>query len=275
MATRFSFSRGGRYAGFAKRARGFVNRAATLPGFQILAVAGAAATAVMIVVGGFGTGQMPLGMRIGFWVVLMTWNIGKWQLWFALLIKRQSDWPRVSAIGALVLNVPLPFEIAATLALFGVSTAPQASRTWIEALAISGTLFAVMVVLGRQRKPAPTAQTEPPTIRPGGLLSRAGILDPFMLEAIEAEDHFCRLHLASGRSVLVHHRFGDALAEVAAFDGTQIHRGAWVATQGVCGAVRAGRHWQIVLAGGAQLPVSTRFVALARERGWLRPPLSR
>ncbi len=273
MATAFRSSRAARNARFANRARGFVKRALALPGFPILPVSGAAATVILIVVGAFGTGQMPLPMRIGFWAVLMAWNTAKWQLWFALLIRRPQDWPRVSAIGAIVINLPLPLEISAALALFGIAATPQLSRTWVEALAISGALFAVMAVLGLRRvtDPEPAGSAN---IQPGGLLARAGVLTPAILEGVEAEDHYCRLHLAGGRSVLVHHRFGDALTEIATFDGAQLHRGAWAAAHGVRGAVRDGRRWRIVLAGGAQLPVSARFAATARARGWLHPPFS-
>ncbi len=46
-------------------------------------------------------GEMPLGIRIAFWAVLLGWNVLKWQIWgFALLVRRPRDWPRTAAIGA-------------------------------------------------------------------------------------------------------------------------------------------------------------------------------
>lgn len=264
-------------AGFAKRARNFANRVAALPGFPILPIAGFAAAMLMIIVGAFGTGQMPLAMRAGFWGVLLGWNILKWQLWFALLVRRPTDWPRASAIGAVVLNLPLPFEIALSLRLFGIVDTPGLAQTWTKALAISMVVFLVLIIAGirRRAEPVPTptptaAAAAPPVIAPDGLLARAGITDPTALQAIEAEDHYCRLHLAGGRSQLVLHRFGDALKEVANLDGAQVHRGAWVSARDVAGAERHGRRWLLVLADGARIPVSARFTKIARTRGWLR-----
>jgi hypothetical protein len=261
-----------RNASFAKRARNFANRALALPGFPMLPVTGLAAAILMVIVGAFGTGQMPLPMRIGFWGVLLGWNMVKWQLWFALLVRRPSDWPRAAASGALLLNLPLPLEIELSLSLFGVSYRPTPAKTWAEALAISVAVFLVLIIAGLRRRSAqPTVPiTTPFTVAPDGLLDRAGLADPATLQAIEAEDHYCRLHLAGGRSVLVLHRFGDALAEVAGFDGAQVHRGAWVAAGGVAGAKRDGRRWLLVLADGAEIPVSARFAGAARARGWLR-----
>lgn len=258
--------------GFAKRARNFANRVAALPGFPILPIAGFAAAMLMIIVGAFGTGQMPLAMRAGFWGVLLGWNILKWQIWFALLVHRPTDWPRASAIGALVLNLPLPFEIALSLRLFGIVDTPGLAQTWVQALAISMVVFLVLIIAGirRRAEPVPTPAAAPPVIAPDGLLARAGITDPAALQAIEAEDHYCRLHLAGGRSLLVLHRFGDALKEVANLDGAQVHRGAWVSARDVAGAERDGRRWLLLLADGARIPVSARFTKIVRARGWLR-----
>ena len=256
--------------GFVKRARNFANRVAALPGFPILPIAGFAAAMLMIIVGAFGTGQMPLAIRAGFWGVLLGWNILKWQIWFALLVRRPTDWPRASAIGAVVLNLPLPFEIALSLRLFGIVSAPRAAQTWAEALAISMVVFLVLIIAGIRRRAEPVPAAAPPVIAPDGLLARAGITDTTTLQAIEAEDHYCRLHLAGGRSLLVLHRFGDALKEVANLDGAQVHRGAWVSARNVTGAERDGRRWLLVLADGARIPVSARFTKIARARGWLR-----
>jgi len=260
-------------AGFAKRARNFANRVAALPGFPILPIACFAAAMLMIIVGAFGTGQMPLAMRAGFWGVLLGWNFLKWQIWFALLVRRPTDWPRASAIGAVVLNLPLPFEIALSLRLFGIVDLPGLAQTWAEALAISMVVFLVLIIAGirRRAEPAPTpAAAAPPLVAPDGLLARAGLTDPTTLQAIEAEDHYCRLHLAGGRSLLVLHRFGDAIREVADLDGAQVHRGAWVSAKGVAGAERDGRRWLLILADGARIPVSASFTKIVRARGWLR-----
>lgn len=255
---------------FANAVRGFVKRALALPGMPYLGVVSVAAALVAPLVAAFGTGAIDPLPRLAFWIVLMAINYAKWQLWFAVTIRRAADWRWSPAVAAVLLNLALPVEIALCLSLVGVETDVAMGATLARALAISGVIFLVIVTF--PRKPSATAATpalDAPTLPP--LLMRAGIRHAAELRAIEAEDHYCRLHLAGGRSVLVHHRFGDALSQVAALDGGQVHRGAWVAASAVQGAVRDGRRWRLVLDHELSLPVSNRFVPAVRARGWLRP----
>jgi hypothetical protein len=144
--------------------------------------------------------------------------------------------------------------------------AAMPAEVWTRALAISLGIFTVCAtvawVLLRR---APKASVPPA----GGLLARARVV-PEALAAIEAEDHYCRVHRRDGQSALLHYRFGDALREVAGIDGAQVHRGAWVAAHAVAGARREGRRWRLLLADGTSLPVSATHAAEARRRGWLR-----
>jgi hypothetical protein len=255
-----------RNRGFAKSARKFVDRVAALPGFAMLTVGGAAAIVLATVTGAFGTIDMPLAQRLGFWSVLIGWNIAKWLAWFAWTIRRPQDWCRASVIGAVVINLPLPLEIPAVLRLFGIASDIDPARTWIEAAAISATLFAVLFFV-RPNRAAPIA---PAMLADDGILFRAGVRGFGDVQAVTAEDHYCRLHLASGAKPLVLARFADVVAELAGIDGEQLHRGAWVTAAAVDGAIREGRSWRLVLADGTRLPVSASHVAAVRDRGWLR-----
>jgi hypothetical protein len=259
-------------ARFANGARNFVDRVdARLPGFVWLILGAVTAAILMIVVGGLGTWAMPIGMRAAFWTLLMGWNAVKWQAWFALLVRRHRDWWRAVASGALLLNLSLPLEIRIALVLCGSNgVMAPATTIWIEALAISGlSLGVVAVIVGRKAGAGQTASPLP-AIRPDGLLARAGLASPAALLAIVAEDHYCRVHMSGGASVLVHHRFGDALDEVAGLDGLRVHRGAWAADAAVVAAARDGRRWLLELADGQRLKVSAPYVAAARARGWLK-----
>lgn len=258
-------------ARFANGVRNFADRAvARLPGFAWLSLGAIAAAILMIVVGGLGTWAMPIGMRSAFWALLMGWNAIKWQTWFALMVRKHGDWPRASIIGAVLLNLSLPLEIKAALALCGSGGAMAPATTiWSEALAISGVLFVLLALVGR-RLGGTAIAPPPPAIQPGGLLARAGLPSPAGLLAIVAEDHYCRVHLRDGTSALVHHRFRDALEEVAVLDGLRVHRGAWVADAAVSAANREGRRWLLALADGRRIAVSARYVAAVRARGWLR-----
>ena len=91
--------------------------------------------------------------------------------------------------------------------------------------------------------------------------------------SVTAEDHYLRLVLADGRKPLVLFRLSDALPELAAHDGLQVHRSAWVARRHVAGARRDGRRWRLVLAESSEQAVSETFLPAVRAAGWLQTKL--
>ena len=254
--------------GFANRAFAFAKRA---PGFPMLWVGGAGAAAVMIVTGGFGTVLMPLGQRTLFWLLLMGWTMIKWQAWFAVTVRRPRDWMPASLGGALLLSLPLPLEIALAANAVGVPAAtPDPLGTWGRAMAISAIIFVIALLVARTLGVRPFARAVPAAPVIGdGLLDRARIA-PEALAMIEAEDHYCRVRRHGDGGALIHYRFGDAMDEVAALDGVQVHRGAWVAAEAVAGAIRDGRRWRLILKDGTRVAVSATYLPRVRERGWLR-----
>ncbi|MDH7975512.1 LytTR family transcriptional regulator DNA-binding domain-containing protein [Sphingomonas sp. AR_OL41] len=258
-----------RNGAFAKHVRRFADRVRALPGFPTIEIVAAAAAVLLVVVGAFGTGALPLPTRLVFWAMLMGWSTAKWQAWFALTVRHPRGWTRAVLLGAVVLNLPLPLEIGMALRLVGVPAATRAApHMWASALAITAVVFAMLYLARSRSRPVSTVFAASGIV-PGGVLAKAGIVAPAALAAIRAEDHYCRLFLVDGRSRLIHHRFGDALREVAGFDGCQIHRGAWAANAAVVAAERDGRAWRLVLADGTRLAVSARFVSTLRARGWL------
>jgi len=267
LLRRFASQSGKR--GFANRARGFANRAAALPGFPYLWIAMVSGAVVMTVTGAFNTGLMPLPVRAAFWALLSAWALAKWQLWFVVTVRRPADWLRAALLGALLLNLLLPFEIALALAVFGVRVAPGLLETWARAFVISGAVFLLIFFAKRRISSAPAKPASVAFDSP--LLARAGVALESLV-AIEAEDHYCRVRRADGGSALIHYRFGDALAEMAGIEGAQVHRGTWVAAAGVRGAVRDGRRWRLRLADGESISVSASHLAVVRARGWLKPP---
>jgi hypothetical protein len=250
---------------YAKHVARFVNRATRLPGFRPLAIGSLAAIVLTTLVGAFGTGAIPAGPRLLFWTALIGTNAVLWQAWFAWMVRRPSDWLKAGLVGAVLINAPLPFEIAFFLRHCGVEQAADPTTSWVKALAISAVIVGLSVAL-RVRNEHKRSE---PAIRPGGLLAKAGVVAPDDLLALRAEDHYCRAFLAEGRSVLVHHRFADALDEVAQLDGAQVHRSVWVANRGIKAAIRNGRSWRLILPDGTALPVSAKCTAEVRARGWL------
>src|SRR4051794_39297199 len=190
-------------ARFANRVRRFAKPAARLsrlPGFPLLWISSGAAAVIATLTGAFNTDSLAPGQRSLFWLLLLGWNLVKWQTWFAFTVRKPTDWTRASLIGGVLLNLSLPIETFLCLRLVGVRAAIEPGRTWLYALVISVVLFAVIQAAARRiassrREAGPTqAAAEPPS---DGLLARAATA-PDALVAIEAEDHYCRVRRRDG-----------------------------------------------------------------------------
>lgn len=87
------------------------------------------------------------------------------------------------------------------------------------------------------------------------------------LLAIKAEGHYLQVYTDAG-SDLILYRLSDALLELGAEDGAQVHRSWWVAAR----ALAPQRHRdRLVLVNGVEVPVSRSFLVTARQRGWVMP----
>ena len=100
-------------------------------------------------------------------------------------------------------------------------------------------------------------------------LQRAPNLAVDAVLALHAEEHYVRVYTADGAE-LIHYRFGDAVDEMPAELGLQVHRSWWVADSAVSSAKRGARRWQLELGIDTAVPVSDSYVQSVRERGWLK-----
>lgn len=87
------------------------------------------------------------------------------------------------------------------------------------------------------------------------------------LIAIEAEDHYVRVHTDNG-SELVPMRFSDALEELDRAYGYRLHRSWWVAADAIERVRWKRGGGQARLTGGTLVPVSRRFAAALKSAGW-------
>ncbi|MFZ4689267.1 MAG: LytTR family DNA-binding domain-containing protein [Polymorphobacter sp.] len=252
-------------------------------GRTVVAAVGAA-TLVCAIAGPFGTDALPAATRLLFWGTLIGFNAYKWRLWFRfvppLLPPSRAALPLLFVGGALLLNAMLPLEIGWLYAAVGQPIALPWTGLFMTAVVIALAISAVIAVINwpdaaatpQSAALAPTGDASstatgtPPPLPATGLAARVPLAT---LHAIVAEDHYLRLHLADGRQPLLLYRFGDALLEVAALDGTQVHRGAWVAAAAVTGCTRDGRKWRLRLADTTEVPVSDTYLPAVRARGWL------
>jgi hypothetical protein len=238
------------------------------PNTRIFLVATVAATLLCVIAGPFGTGALPVPTRTLVWAVLISFNALKWWLWYRILAPRTPDRPwadfALAAGGAVILNATLPLEIAWVYRAVGIDFAPGWLGMWLLAVLISVVISAVVTAVTWHR---PVAQQLPPPQPPRGLALKA---DLSRLLAVTSEDHYLRLHMEGGEKPLLLYRFGDALADLSALDGLQVHRGAWIAARAVAAAEREGRRWWLRLPDGTRLPVSDRHLPAVRARGWLK-----
>ena len=86
--------------------------------------------------------------------------------------------------------------------------------------------------------------------------------------AVEAEDHYLRLHTSKGQDLILL-RLADAISELEGIEGAQVHRSWWVARDAIVGAERGDGRATLTLKDGSQVPVSRTFARTLREKRWI------
>lgn len=87
------------------------------------------------------------------------------------------------------------------------------------------------------------------------------------LIAIEAEDHYVRVHTDTG-SELVPMRFSEAIEELSRAYGYRLHRSWWVAAAAIEGVRWTRGSGEVRLTGGIVAPVSRSHAAALKSAGW-------
>lgn len=241
----------------------------------------ALAAVVMAVTGALGTGEAPFGVSLGFWLICMLGGafIGAgasamFKAWGGLAL---WPWAEVAAISVLMAVPQTLIVIAARSMVFDLRVPTNQGI----AIMFGFVLFicVVMVALDhvmhkeeRATKPAlavpMTAPVQPapdPADRfrerlPHGLRAAR-------LLALEAEDHYLRVHTDSGTGLILM-RMADAVAELAGLEGAQTHRSWWVARGAVVVTKRGDGRATLTMEGGQDVPVSRSFYKAINEAGW-------
>lgn len=239
------------------------------------------AALLMTLTGAFGTDHFPLAIRLGYWLVVMESGalIGVGVTAFVEAWGRYEGRPWTQGVLiSLMIALPLTLVVLGTGQLF-FGSAPSGPRglaiMFAFVLAIVAAITAVNVALARQSpavqlQPEPTAAPAPSPAEP----QRPKLADRLPrrlrdspIRAIEAEDHYLRVHTEAG-SELILLRLGDAIAELAGVDGLRTHRSWWVAREAVIAADRRDGRAELTLAGGIVAPVSRSELPRLRDAGW-------
>ncbi|MDB5452429.1 MAG: hypothetical protein JWO33_1007 [Caulobacteraceae bacterium] len=119
-----------------------------------------------------------------------------------------------------------------------------------------------------RRTPAPTEAI--PATAPTRFLARlAPKLRGADIWAVEAQDHYLRLHTSKGEDLILL-RMADAVADLAGLEGAQVHRSWWVSRDAIADIRHRAGRVTLTLKGGGEVPVSRAFARILRQRGWLR-----
>lgn len=85
--------------------------------------------------------------------------------------------------------------------------------------------------------------------------------------ALTSEDHYLRVRTGAGEALILM-RLTDAIAAMEGLDGARTHRSWWVARAAVTDAKKGDGRGVLILADGAEAPVSRTYYPALREAGW-------
>jgi hypothetical protein len=226
---------------------------------------------VMAAAGGFETGKIPLFVRFPYWIGLIASGVVVAQLIRARVLR--SPWMarrRWLAAAAIALATTLPMTLLVVVSTDLIQGTPiRLDRAFVVFpdvlwIAVGTTILAVLVQGGPPGLTHEGAAGAPPAKFLSRLPSK---LEGATLLAVEAEDHYLRLHTSKGADLILM-RLSDAIVELEGIEGAQTHRSWWVARLAVASAERAEGRATLTLTDGTLAPVSRSYLKPLREAGW-------
>jgi DNA-binding LytR/AlgR family response regulator len=183
------------------------------------------------------------------------------QAWF-----RDRLWAAALAIAA---GVTLPVSaVVLVFAVFLRHAPATLGLVWDVLPSVFGTSLVMTALAFLVRRMPTQTHAAPPSAPPPKFLAR---LSPKLagaeIYAVEAEDHYLRLHTSLGQDLILL-RLADAIGELEGLEGAQTHRSWWVARAAVTAAERAEGRATLTLKDGSEVPVSRGFAKPLRAAGW-------
>ena len=225
------------------------------------------AGAFLALIGALGTGVMPLVPRLAYWIGLSVLGAVLGTT-VAQLVSRFLPGLGVTWWRALVIVVVLTplFTVLVWIAGGRSPLTPRVVATYFGVTLVMTSGMTALMTLAT-RRPAET-HAAPPEAPPPRFLER---LPPRLrggeIYAVEAEDHYLRLHTSKGQDLILL-RLSDAVAELEGVEGAQTHRSWWVAKNAVEDARRNDGRAILSLRGGIEAPVSRAYAKALRDAGW-------
>jgi hypothetical protein len=221
--------------------------------------------------GGFGTGVLQILPRTLYWVALSALGavIGIAAAHLAFPRAWVTDKP-LAAWAIIVLCITAPMTVVVAISTAAMNHRPFRptflAEVFPSTLASTAGLTA-LAFLVRRRAPVETHAAAAGAPPPKFLARLPAKLAGGELWAIEAEDHYLRLHTSKGEDLILM-RLADAVAELEGIEGARTHRSWWVARAAVTAAERGDGRATLTLIDGAEVPVSRAYAKVLREAGW-------
>lgn len=226
-----------------------------------------AAAVFLSISGAFTSGQVSFLARFGYWLVMLLMGYGLGVAIAHLVLSHPKTpkplWARV-VIVAVALAIPYTFVVGAASSLvFGAHFDLRDAPGLLGSVLIVSLAMTAINVMAESRRLAEAAPAPPKFLERLPLKLRGA-----EVWAVEAEDHYLRLHTSKGQDLILM-RLADAIAELEGIEGAQVHRSWWIARDAVVEARRGDGRATLTLKDGAQVPVSRTYAGPLRERGWI------
>jgi hypothetical protein len=221
-------------------------------------------------VGAFGTDAAPWPARFAYWIGLCIGGslIGHLMSHvfrrFGLMDERPWIWGPL-----IVAAITLPFTFVcwavSQLVFSGQLELAALPHFFLPVLVVTSAMTTIVVMVHRRRA---VTHAAPAGAAPPRFLERLPLkLRGAEVWAVEAQDHYLRLHTSKGQDLILM-RLTDAVAELEGIEGSQTHRSWWVAKDAVTDAQRGDGRAVLTLKDGAKVPVSRAYARILREAGW-------
>ena len=255
-----------RLADAVHASRTALTRQEALRGFAVSAAAGV----FLAMSGAFGMGDGSLPVRLAYWVGLCVAGavVGTGVSQFVGRHGGLDERPWLYG-GLVCIGVTLPFTlvvwIVTELAFEGTPRLAALSRYLPPVFIVTAAMTALNFLV--QRRPPETHASPAGAPAPRFLDRLPPRLRGADIRAVEAQDHYLRLHTSKGEDLILM-RLSDAVAELDGIEGAQTHRSWWVAKDAVEGARRGDGRAVLSLRGGVEAPVSRAYAKALRDAGW-------
>ena len=225
---------------------------------------------ILAISGGFGSSGLTIVPRIAYWFGLCTLGAVTGNLAARMFPDRwfgQRPWLVWTGLAACIILAMTP-AVAITNTLINHRTLGwKVIGDVLPGVIVTTGGMTALAMLVRRQHPVET-HAAAAGAEPAKFLARlpASLRDAD-LWAVEAQDHYLRLHTSKGRELILM-RLTDAVAELEGLEGARTHRSWWVARAAVTGVERADGRATLTLVDGAEAPVSRAYVKALREAGW-------